>query len=168
MRFLPGSSVSTDSALHFSRDENCENSKLAQELFKIPDVRTIMLGNDFISITKDDSAEWNDIKTAICAAIIDFFISGMPVVEEVKETAERKLGDSDVEKEIIELIETKVRPAVAQDGGDITFEKFEDGVVYLKLQGACQGCPSAGITLKQGVENMLKHFIPEVKSVESL
>jgi Fe-S cluster biogenesis protein NfuA len=132
-------------------------------------VRGVFLGHDFITITKDDGRDWSTLKPHVLAAIMDHFLSGLPALEGgSKEEAAPTGPMSDVEKQIRELIDERVRPAVAQDGGDITFEKFESGVVYLQLKGSCAGCPSSTATLKSGIENMLKHYIPEVTEVRQI
>ena len=129
----------------------------------------MFFGNDFISITKNENINWDEIKTFILSNLVDYFIAGLPVVNEVNTDKKKKnKSNSKIEEQIIELLDSKIRPAVAQDGGDIVYNKFENGIVYLELHGACQGCPSSTITLKQGIENMLKHYIPEVESVESI
>ena len=129
----------------------------------------MLFGNDFISITKNENINWDEIKTFILSNLVDYFIAGLPVVNEVNTDKKKKnKSNSKIEEQIIELLDSKIRPAVAQDGGDIIYNKFENGIVYLELHGACQGCPSSTITLKQGIENMLKHYIPEVESVESI
>ncbi len=143
---------------------------MAFELFKIKGVSSIFFGHDFITVNKDIKTDWAAIKTEIMAAIVDFFMTGKEVLNP-EDRAEDKSGDQDdddVVKQIKELIEIKVRPAVAMDGGDIVYQDFKDGVVYLELKGSCSGCPSSTITLKSGIESMLKHYIPEVESVEQI
>jgi Fe-S cluster biogenesis protein NfuA len=172
IKFIPGVEVSKKESYHFNKsDDDYFHSPLAQRLFEIDSVRAVFLGQDFISVTKEDDVKWDRLKTYVLAGLVDHFVAGMPVIEEKKGSANQVVDEkihSEIEKQIIELIDTKVRPAVAQDGGDIIYKKFEDGVVYLELHGACQGCPSSTITLKQGIENMLKHYVPEVQSVESI
>ncbi|MFT6332270.1 MAG: Fe-S cluster biogenesis protein NfuA [Lentimonas sp.] len=142
-----------------------DQSILAQQLFLIVGVESVFLGKDFVTITKKEDNSWEDIKTEILATIMDFILSGKPAVNEVKDLDDDS-EDSEIVKQIKELIEIKVRPAVAMDGGDIIYRGFEDGIVKLELKGSCSGCPSSTITLKSGIENMLKHYIPEVESVE--
>lgn len=152
------------------KDEAKKGSPLAFELFKIKGVSSIFFGHDFITVNKDIKTDWAAIKTEVMAAIVDFFMTGKEVLNPEDE-AEDKSGDQDdddVVKQIKELIEVKVRPAVAMDGGDIVYQDFKDGIVYLELKGSCSGCPSSTITLKSGIESMLKHYIPEVESVEQI
>jgi len=152
-----------------SQKSAAAKSPLALQLFEIAGVDSIFLGYDFITITKSDTIEWPKIKAEVLATIMDFYVSGKPVVFDLaaKESVTND-EDSDIVKQIKELIEIKVRPAVAMDGGDIIFHSFEDGIVRLQLKGSCSGCPSSTITLKSGIENMLKHYIPEVESVEQV
>jgi Fe-S cluster biogenesis protein NfuA len=156
----------SDIATHFDREDVCTESPLAQHLFKTKEISSVLLGEHFVSITKCVTKEWEEIRTGILASLIDFFHSKQQSIIITNKPEKKEL--SSVEKEIVDVIRTKVRPHVAQDGGDVVFHEFKDNVVYLKLQGACKGCPSAVITLKQGIENMLKHYIPEVKSVEQI
>ena len=147
---------------------------VARKLFEIEEILSLMISQDFISVTKNDDTSWDALKTMVLSSIIDMTSSKMTLVELSKLNSEHasKAHSSDIDtsiaKQINELIETKVRPAVAQDGGDIVFDHFSEGVVYLKLHGACSNCPSSTITLKNGIENMLKHYIPEVDSVEAI
>ena len=157
-----------DQVIHFNKDDDCSLSPLAAYLLKKNEVKSVLLGEEFITITKNEKHEWQKIRPSILADLTDFFNSNQPVMLENVKANEIKKNVNKIEREIIDILDEKIRPAVAQDGGDIIFEKFENNVVYLKLQGACQGCPSATITLKQGIENMLKHYIPEVKSVEQI
>lgn len=151
----------------FPNVASAERSPLAKRVFKVEGVAGVFLGHDFVSVTKADDVEWGVVKPGILAAILEHYTSGQPVIREAAAAAESSEDDDEVVVEIKELIETRVRPAVAQDGGDIVFDRFENGVVYLHLQGACAGCPSSTATLKSGIENMLKHYIPEVESVEA-
>ena len=144
------------------------SSPLALQLFEIAGVEAIFFGRDFITITKSEQTDWPKIKAEILATIMDFFVTGKPVMFEQKESEIASENDSDIVKQIKELIEIKVRPAVAMDGGDIIFHSFEEGIVRLVLKGSCSGCPSSTVTLKNGIENMLKHYIPEVESVEQV
>jgi Fe-S cluster biogenesis protein NfuA len=154
-----------------SEYKNLEEAKLqsplAEKFFEIPAVKSVFLGKDFVTITKESNVEWRDIKTDIISCLMDFINSGAEVFYK-KSDAESDDEDSDIVKQIKELIEMKVRPAVAMDGGDIIFHSFENGTVFLSLRGACSGCPSSTVTLKNGIENMLKHYIPEVESVEQI
>ena len=171
LKFIPGVEVIKKGSYHFDKvDDDYLRSPLAKELFKIEGIRSVFFGRDFISITKEKKVKWEKIKSDVLPELVDHFIAGIPIVEE-KEFVSKKVKKkkhSKVEEQIIELINTRVRPAVAGDGGDIIYEKFENGVVYLKLQGACSNCPMSSMTLKHGIENMLKHHIPEIESVESV
>ena len=171
LKFIPdGQVVLENSTAEFkSQKEAATKSPFAMQLFTVSGVASIFFGKDFITVTKTDEVQWDKIKPEITATIMDFYVSGKEIMFEKKES-EDKGGeeDSDVVKQIKELIEIKVRPAVAMDGGDIVFHSFEDGIVFLELHGACSGCPSSTITLKSGIENMLKHYIPEVESVEQV
>ncbi len=181
MKFVPGQAVLGAGALgvDFPNMETAAASPLAQTLFEIDGVMGVYLGADFVTVTKAEAVEWMHIKPAILGAIADFLTAGLPVVNEGAEMASSKPAtpleeyegeDREVVEQIIELIETRVRPAVAADGGDIVFKHFEPrtGVVFLAMQGACAGCPSSTMTLKAGIENMLKHYVPEVASVEAV
>jgi|TARA_Y100000389_G_scaffold38141_1_gene32452 Fe-S cluster biogenesis protein NfuA len=148
-------------------DEAKLESPLAEKLFEIVGIKSIFLGKDFVTITKNSNTEWGDIKTDVIANLMDFINSGQEVFYK-KNEEDLNENESDVVKQIKELIEMKVRPAVAMDGGDIIFHSFESGIVFLSLRGACSGCPSSTVTLKNGIENMLKHYIPEVESVEQI
>ena len=172
LKFIPdGISVAGNKSYEFKNEAQAKgNSILAENLFKIEGVSSVFFGSDFITINKKDEKEWEEIKTDILTTIMDFFISKQPVVKESDEV-EKSItdeNDSDIVKQIKELIEIKVRPAVAMDGGDIIYRGFEDGIVKLELKGSCSGCPSSTITLKSGIENMLKHYIPEVEAVEQV
>lgn len=170
LKFIPGRAVMPGGTAQFvTAEEAAGRSPLAQRLFATPGVAGVFLGGDFISVTKDGAQDWFQLKPGILAAIMEHYTSGQPVV--LTQTAASGDGgeaDSEVVSAIKELIETRVRPAVAQDGGDIVFEHFEDGVVYLQMHGACSGCPSSTATLKAGIENMLRHYIPEVVEVRAL
>lgn len=167
LKFLPGVPVMSSGTAFFTSPDQGAKSPLAKALFKIEGVSAVFLGSDFITVTKHESAEWGTLKALLLSAIMDHFVTGLPVMDDVakKETTE---DDSEIAKQIRELIDTRVRPAVAQDGGDIIFRGFHDGIVELELHGACSGCPSSTATLKQGIENMLKHYVPEVVSVEAV
>jgi len=171
LKFIPdGIVVMENDTTNFKTKEQALKSPLAEDLFKIDGVVSVFFGSDFITVTKSDEIEWKKIKTEILATIMDFFVAGKSVLRDAASPSESTIddNDSDVVKQIKELIEIKVRPAVAMDGGDIIFRGFEDGVVMLELKGSCSGCPSSTITLKNGIENMLKHYIPEVVSVEQV
>ncbi|MBF8247189.1 MAG: NifU family protein [Rickettsia sp.] len=170
LKFLPGITVNEFEPLFLNTiEEAYKKSSLAVKLFRIEHIKAVFLGSDFITITKDENIEWEIIKPEILMLIMDHILAEEPFVESLNNPIVEDNKDySVVEKEIIEIIETRIRPAVAMDGGDIVFRKFEKSVVYLELRGACSGCPSSTITLKQGIESMLTHFIPEVQSVEAI
>ena len=150
----------------FNSEDEAKNSPLAKCLFNIDGVQSVFLGSDFIAVTKIDSLEWFSLKPAILAAIMEHFASGLPVVEISDEKASfENETDSETVQQIKHLIDTRVRPAVAMDGGDITFKSFEEGIVTLQLQGACSNCPSSTMTLKMGIEGRLKEEFPEVEEV---
>ena len=169
LKFIPGVQVMDSSTVHFSSIDEALVSPLARRLFAVDGVTDIFLGQDFISVSKTDSHEWFTIKPGVLAAIMEHYASGLPVMETTPDDATTidESNDSEAVKQIKHLLDTRVRPAVAMDGGDIIFKSFEDGVVTLFLRGACQGCPSATATLKMGVENMLRHYIPEVREVRA-
>ncbi len=171
MKFLPGQDVLGEGTAFFTDADNAAKSPLAAALFTISDVRAVFYGSDFITVTKAESATWEVLKPPVLTTIMEHFVSGNPLMQEgpVQAKASERTYSAD-EQEIVdqikELIDTRVRPAVAQDGGDIIFHAFEDGIVKLEMHGACSGCPSSTATLKQGIENMLKHYVPEVIAVE--
>jgi len=175
LKFLPGRDVLVGEPRDFRSAEASVNSPLAQGLFSISGVTGVFLGSDFISVTKDDT-NWAQIKPAILGVIMDHFLSGKPVIveggvdvanlDEVDEFFEEE--DSETVEVIKELLATRVRPAVAMDGGDITFKGFKEGTVFLHMQGACSGCPSSTATLKSGIENLLRHFVPGVEQVQQV
>jgi Fe-S cluster biogenesis protein NfuA len=169
MKFIPGVSVMTSGTAFYTSVADAAASPLAQELFKIQGVNAVFLGSDFITITRMETEGWDMLKPLVLTTIMDHFVSGKPVVASgTAAPAASGEEDSEIVKQIKELIETRVRPAVAQDGGDIIFRGFEDGIVLLELHGACSGCPSSTVTLKNGIENMLKHYVPEVVAVEAV
>lgn len=172
MKFLPGIEVLRSTTMDFSSVSEAFCSPLAKLLFRIEGVKSVFLGPDFITITKvDDETNWNTIKPEVFATIMDFFSSGLPVVnEKVKsdDTTSHSEEDEDTVLLIQELLDTRIRPTVQEDGGDIIFKSFKDGIVHLKMQGACTTCPSSMVTLKSGVQNMLQFYIPEVISVEQV
>ncbi|MFW0777868.1 MAG: NifU family protein [Rickettsiales bacterium] len=167
LKFLPGVEVMKSDTIFITTEEQAKTSPLAQSLFKVEGVSAVFFGSDFITVTKDDDSHWEALKPIILTTIMDHFVAGKPVMLEEKKAASNE-GDTELEKQIRELIDTRVRPAVAQDGGDIVFHGFEDGIVKLELHGACSGCPSSTVTLKNGIENMLKHYVPEVVAVEAV
>ena len=170
LKFIPGVSVLGNSTMDFPTREVAGTSPLAARLFDIEGVDRVFFGGDFITVTANE-AEWHVLKPPILGAIMEHFSAGLPLVDEASavsgaESAADQGEDSEIVVQIKELLDTRVRPAVAQDGGDIIFHGFEEGVVYLQMQGSCSGCPSSTMTLKHGIENMLKHYIPEVESVQ--
>jgi Fe-S cluster biogenesis protein NfuA len=170
VKFIPGMEVSPQQTFDFrTPEEAMAVSPLAKMLFEIGDVTGVYLGRDFVSVTKDETSDWAQVKPRVLAAIMDHSLSGMPIVndEEVKKRQEAQ-ADDPIVAQIIEILDDRVRPAVANDGGDVVFESFEDGVLYLHMRGACAGCPSATATLKDGIENLMKHFIPEVQEVRQV
>jgi NFU1 iron-sulfur cluster scaffold homolog, mitochondrial len=170
LKFIPGVQVLSSGTRSYGLEDNRNDAPIVDSIFKIKGIKSVFLAKDFISVTKDEEQDWEYLKPLVLAGIMDHFVSGMPAVLESSEKRESSnaISDDELTKQIVELIETRVRPAVAQDGGDIVFRDFKEGVVYLEMQGACSGCPSSTITLKNGIENMLKHYIPEVTSVESV
>lgn len=170
LKFLPDCQVSTEGPVFFNKPEEATGvSDLALQLFAIEGIEAVFYGFDFITVTKTDKFDWQVLKPEILMCIMDFFVAGQPVFKDQSNTASNINPEdlTEIEKQIVELIETRVRPSVAMDGGDIIYEGFRDGVVYLKLRGACSGCPSSTVTLKSGIESMLQHFIPEIKAVEA-
>jgi NFU1 iron-sulfur cluster scaffold homolog, mitochondrial len=179
LKFLPGQDVSPGTPYEFISLEEAAASPLAAALFGINGVRAVFLGSDFVSVTKSDEAEWTHLKPQALAAIMDHFVSGAPVIADTSAHGGETSAEEDdvayegetaeIVAEIKELIATRVRPAVANDGGDITFKRFaaDTGIVHLTMRGACSGCPSSTMTLKQGVENLLRHYVPEVTAVEA-
>ncbi|MBA5776076.1 NifU family protein [Stappia sp. F7233] len=171
LKFLPGRIVLPEGTRDFRSAADAAISPLAEKLFSVPGVVGIFFGHDFITVTKDDT-DWQHMKPAILGAIMEHFMSGAPVLrtEGQAEASEEFFDDGDEETVdmIKDLLETRVRPAVAQDGGDITFKGYKEGIVYLSMRGACAGCPSSTATLKHGIQNLLRHFVPEVEEVRSL
>jgi len=169
LKFLPGREVLASGTANFTDAEGAARSPLAERRFEVEGVVGVFFGTDFVSVTKEDAREWYLLKPAILGVIMEHFTAGRPVL--LEDAGEGDEGhsesgeDSEVVSQIKELLDTRVRPAVAQDGGDIVFRGFDKGVVYLHMQGACQGCPSSTATLKMGIENMLRHYIPEVVEV---
>ena len=168
LKFLPGRAIMTRGTAHFSHAGAAASSPLAARLFEVDGVTAVFLGADFVSVTKDEALEWYVLKPSILGALMEHLTAGLPIVEETDEATLPETDDDEVVTQIKDLLDTRVRPAVAMDGGDIIFHGFEDGVVYLQMQGACQGCPSSTATLKMGVENLLRHYVPEVARVEAV
>ena len=174
LKFLPGREVMGEAAVaDFPNRESAERSPLARALFAQADVTRVFFGSDFISVTKSDSSDWRHMKPAILGAIMEHFTRGAPLIDgAAEEVSDESYSEDDAEivTQIKELLDTRVRPAVANDGGDIVFKSFDSksGLVSLHMRGSCAGCPSSTMTLKNGIENMLRHYIPEVTAVESV
>jgi Fe-S cluster biogenesis protein NfuA len=168
LKFLPGRIVLDEGTRDFRDPDEAEVSPLASRIFAIDGVAGVFLGHDFVTVTRD-GVEWAHIKPAVLGAIMEHYLSGAPVLAEgsAEDADDANYDEADEETVAVikELIETRVRPAVANDGGDITFHGFRDGVVFLHMRGACSGCPSSTATLKQGIENLLRHFVPDVTEV---
>ncbi len=170
LKFLPGKVVMDKGTAFFKNIAEADNSPFAKRLFNVDGVAGVFFGKDFITVTKNNSLEWQVMKPEILGAIMSHYNSDdQTILNEEKTTKDNVSNDdsqdSDIIKQIKELLETRVRPAVAMDGGDIIYDKYENGIVYLQMQGSCSGCPSSSATLKMGIENMLKHYIPEIKEV---
>jgi len=166
IKFLPGKIVSNSGSFEVTR-KNEINNELIKNLLSVNGVEGIFLGKDFISINKYDDFSWDDIKHIVISLINDFYATGKEFVID-KNVNEITEDLKDIEKKIVKILEQKIRPAVAKDGGDIKFKEFKDGIVKVQLQGSCSGCPSSTMTLKQGVQNLLRHYIPEVKEVQAV
>jgi Fe-S cluster biogenesis protein NfuA len=169
LKFIPGKTVLAGGARDYRTVEEAAESPLAERLFGVKHVAGVFLGQDFVTITKA-GGEWQHLKPAILGLIMDHYLSGAPVLREGASTASEAgefydAADGEIVSTIKNLLETRVRPAVAQDGGDITFHGFRDGIVFLNMKGSCAGCPSSTATLKHGIENLLRHFVPEVSEV---
>ena len=169
LKFLPGRVVMGKGTMDFPGPETAAASPLAKRLFAIEGVERVFFGNDFVTVTKAADRDWQIMKPSILGGIMEHYTSGEPVVaaDRKDDAAGAAPEDDEVVAQIKELLETRVRPAVAQDGGDIVFQDFRDGVVYLHMQGSCSGCPSSTATLKMGIENLLKHYVPEVIEVQA-
>ncbi|MBD3678658.1 MAG: NifU family protein [Rhodobacteraceae bacterium] len=168
LKFLPGQSVLDTGTADFPTEDAAQKSPLAKRIFSVGGVSGVFFGNDFVTVTKTEETAWEHVKPAILGAIMEHYQSGLPAIEGEAESAGHASHDgpdSEIVNQIKELLDTRVRPAVAQDGGDITFHGFDRGIVYLHMQGACAGCPSSTLTLKMGIENLLRHYIPEVVEV---
>jgi len=170
LKFLPGRVVMKEGTAFYKNSEEVSDSPFAKRLFNVDGVDGVFFGSDFITITKSDKLDWQVMKPILLGAIMDHFNSDedtivLSKINQESKNKEDNKNDSDVVKQIKELLDTRVRPAVAMDGGDIVYDSFEDGIVYLHMQGACSGCPSSTATLKMGIENMLKHYVPEVIEV---
>ena len=164
LKFLPGKTVSNRGSFEITKKEETD-SELVRNLLSVNGVTGVFLGSDFLSINKSENIDWEDIKHIVISLINDFYLTGKEFVIANELLGEKKNELKEIEKQIINLLETKIRPAVAKDGGDIKFKEFKDGIVKVELQGSCSGCPSSTMTLKQGVQNLLCHYLPEVKEV---
>ena len=166
LKFLPGKNVSNSGPYEITNKENTHN-ELVRNILSVNGVEGIFLGQDFISVNKNENINWEEIKHIVISLINDFYADGKEFV--IGESTKEEVSDlSEIEEKIVKILEQKIRPAVAKDGGDITFKSFKDGVVTVELKGSCSGCPSSVMTLKQGVQNLLCHYIPDVKSVEAI
>ncbi|MBN8891217.1 MAG: NifU family protein [Rhodospirillales bacterium 70-18] len=170
LKFLPGRDVMGAGTADFAGPDTAGRSPLAGAIFALPGVTRVFLGGDFITVTKSEDTAWQALKPQVLGAIMEHFVAGRPVIEGDEAAMDEDVGPEDAEivAQIKELLDTRVRPAVAGDGGDIVFRGYRDGVVRLHMQGACSGCPSSSATLKHGIENMLRHYVPEVQRVEQV
>jgi len=171
LKFLPGRDVMSQGTADFASQEAAERSPLASAIFSLPGVSRVFFGHDFITVTKSEAEDWAELKPQVLGTLMEHFVSGRPVVsvtETVAFAEDIAPEDQEIVDQIKELLDTRVRPAVAGDGGDIVFHGYRDGVVKLHMQGACSGCPSSRATLKHGIENMLRHYVPEVVAVEQV
>ena len=164
LKFLPGKKVSNEKPFEIN-DKNDSNNELIRNILSINGVKSIFFSEDFLSVNKKEEIEWEDLKHIIISFINDYYSNGNDIIIDNIEAKPKNESLLEIEKKIIKILETKVRPAVARDGGDIKFQKYKDGVVTVNLQGSCSGCPSSTMTLKQGVQNLLCHYIPEIKEV---
>lgn len=170
LKFLPGRDVGGDATADFAEPVDAATSPLAARLFALDGVARVYLGADFVTVTKTNAADWAELKARVLGAIMDHALSGEPALSTASAALEEECAPEDAEivAQIKELLDTRVRPAVAGDGGDIIFRGFRDGVVMLHMQGSCSGCPSSTATLKHGIETMLRHYVPEVRAVEQV
>jgi Fe-S cluster biogenesis protein NfuA len=168
LKFLPGRTVMEQGTANFADADAATRSPLALRLFALDGVTQVFYGADFVSVSKAEEASWSELKPAVLGALVEHFSSGEALLTRAEASDNEDDEDDEIVAQIKDLIETRVRPAVAQDGGDIVFEAFADGVVYLQMHGSCSGCPSSTATLKAGIENMLRHYIPEVVEVRAV
>ncbi len=174
LKFLPGRTVLAEGTIDIRSAEEAERSPLASRLFLVDDVVGVFFGSDFVTITKSEDADWQVLKPIILGVLMEHFVSGQPVMTEAVDIGGvhadhgENSADAEIIEQIKELLDTRVRPSVAMDGGDIVYRGFQNGIVMLQMQGACQGCPSSTATLKMGIENMLRHYIPEVVEVRAV
>ena len=164
LKFIPGKAVSNNGSFEFTKKEE-SNNELVRNLLSINGVTGIFLGSDFLSVNKEENKNWEDIKHIVISLINEHYLEGKEFILDKNYTEEGKPDLAEIEQKIIKILDTKIRPAVAKDGGDIKFKEYKDGVVKVELQGSCSGCPSSTMTLKQGVQNLLCHYLPEVKEV---
>ena len=164
LKFFPGKKVSNDTPLEIT-DKKMTNNELVRNILSINGVTGVFLADDFLSVNKEQNIEWEDLKHIVISLINDFYSNGAELIIDKNNLEEKTKNFTEIEKKIINILDTKVRPAVARDGGDIKFKEFKNGVVTVNLQGSCSGCPSSTMTLKQGVQNLLCHYIPEIKEV---
>ena len=167
LKFVPGRTVMVSGTFDFPNADQAWRSPLTEKLFNVAGIQSIFLGADFISVSKTDDANWMVLKPTVLTTIMEYFLTHDAIDIKAEQTAPNP-DEDDITREIKDLLETRIRPAVAQDGGDIIFDRFADGIVYVKLQGACSSCPSSQATLKSGIENMLRHYIPEVEEVRAI
>ncbi len=173
LKFIPGQKILDGQGVEIKSEAEAKDSHLAQRLFDIAEVSSVFIGNDFVSVTKK-TGEWPELKPIILSVLMEHFLSGEPaiakesIVQHSYNQAHYSKEDKDIVSAICNLIDTRVRPAVAHDGGDIVFHRYEQGVVFLEMRGACAGCPISSVTLKQGIENLLKHFVPQVTEVRAV
>ena len=166
LKFLPGIKISNVDSVEFLNKDQTDNY-LIRDILSIDGVESVFLGLDFLSVNKNEKTKWEDIKHIVISLINDFFAQGNNLILHKNQNGKTEESYEDIEKKIIHILETKVKPAVANDGGDIKFLNYKNGVVKVKLQGSCSGCPSSTITLKRGVQNLLQHYIPDIKQVEA-
>ena len=167
LKFIPGKKVSSIGSVELTKKEDTNND-LLKNIFSINGVESIFLGDDFLSVNKNEKTNWEDIKHIVISLINEFYSDGKDLILGKISKSDEKKDFKEIEKKIIKILETKIKPAVARDGGDIKFVAFKEGIVTVQLQGSCSGCPSSTITLKRGVENLLTHYIPDVKQVEAI
>jgi Fe-S cluster biogenesis protein NfuA len=170
LKFLPGRVVMDKGTMDFAGADTAATSPFAKRLFAVEGVERVFFGADFVTVTKADDKDWQILKPSILGGIMEHYTSGEPVLsgEAAPSAGDASADDDEVVAQIKDLLETRIRPAVAQDGGDIVFHDFREGVVYLQMQGSCSGCPSSTATLKMGIENLLKHYVPEVVEVQAV
>tara|TARA_B100001094_G_scaffold321971_1_gene370571 strand:+ start:2064 stop:2606 length:543 start_codon:yes stop_codon:yes gene_type:complete len=167
LKFIPGKTVSNNGSFEITKKDEV-NNELVRNLLSINGVKGVFLGTDFLSVNKEEKIDWEDIKHIVISLINDFYLDGKKFIFDKEIDKEDKSSFAEIEKKIISILDSKIRPAVAKDGGDIKFKEFKDGIVKVQLQGSCSGCPSSTMTLKQGVQNLLCHYIPEVKEVVAI